>query len=200
MIKAIIYDHGGVIVTQHGLRACAEDYATKNGLNKKEFGDFVIENWQLAKVNTISSDEFWVRIAKYAKKSKDNLRTEFIKDIKVNEEMVKIIKKLHESNKIKLLHLSNHIEDWLESEISRFRIKGLFHHFLPSYRTRLAKPNRKAYQLALDALGTKAEETIFVDDMERNTVVAMELGINVILFDGNVENFRKKLISFGISI
>jgi putative hydrolase of the HAD superfamily len=43
------------------------------------------------------------------------------------------------------------------------------------------KPNREAYQLALDYLGIAASDCLLIDDMERNLRPARELGMQTIL-------------------
>ena len=44
------------------------------------------------------------------------------------------------------------------------------------------KPDRRAFETALDVLGARPEEAVFVDDSERNVRCALELGIDGIRF------------------
>lgn len=51
-----------------------------------------------------------------------------------------------------------------------------------SYRDRVIKPDTKIYQLLLDRYGLRAEESVFLDDTEKNLPPAEALGIRTILF------------------
>jgi FMN phosphatase YigB (HAD superfamily) len=48
---------------------------------------------------------------------------------------------------------------------------------------RLAKPEAKIYEYCLEGLGTRAEETLFIDDREVNIQGAQGLGIRTIRFE-----------------
>jgi putative hydrolase of the HAD superfamily len=52
-----------------------------------------------------------------------------------------------------------------------------------SHEVRLAKPEAKIYEYCLEGLGTRAEETLFIDDREVNIQGAQSLGIRTIRFE-----------------
>ena len=52
-----------------------------------------------------------------------------------------------------------------------------------SHELKLAKPEAKIYEYCLKGLGTRAEETLFVDDREINIQAAQALGIAAIRFE-----------------
>jgi FMN phosphatase YigB (HAD superfamily) len=45
------------------------------------------------------------------------------------------------------------------------------------------KPDPGIYRLALACLGVRAEESLFVDDLEENLVAAREIGMGCLLMD-----------------
>jgi putative hydrolase of the HAD superfamily len=49
--------------------------------------------------------------------------------------------------------------------------------------TKILKPDPRAYALGLEALGTRPERTVFVDDQMRNVVGARKAGLVVVAFD-----------------
>ncbi|ORY57695.1 HAD-like domain-containing protein [Leucosporidium creatinivorum] len=59
-------------------------------------------------------------------------------------------------------------------------LKGMFDLFIESSVEKLRKPDPAFYQLALDRLGVKAEETVFLDDIGPNLAAAKKLGIHTI--------------------
>lgn len=53
-----------------------------------------------------------------------------------------------------------------------------------SYEIGVEKPQARAYEIALERLNAKPEETYFFDDNAANVQAAKELGINAVLFTG----------------
>jgi putative hydrolase of the HAD superfamily len=50
-------------------------------------------------------------------------------------------------------------------------------------RTGVLKPDRRAFELALEALGTAAPDTVFVDDQPVNVAAAAAVGLVTVRFD-----------------
>lgn len=67
-----------------------------------------------------------------------------------------------------------------------------------SYQDKVIKPDRKIYQLLLERYGLKAEESVFLDDTEKNLPPAEALGIHTILFK-NREQAVSELEKLGVS-
>ncbi len=72
--------------------------------------------------------------------------------------------------------------DWL----SRFDVQ------VWSYQLRVTKPDKEIYLYALEQLGTRAEETLFIDDKAENVATAVSLGMKGIIFS-TVEELREEL-------
>jgi 2-haloacid dehalogenase len=63
---------------------------------------------------------------------------------------------------IRLAFLSNMTDRLLEAGIRSSGLAGTFEHVLSTDRIKTYKPDPRAYQLGIDAFGTKREETLFV--------------------------------------
>ena len=61
------------------------------------------------------------------------------------------------------------------------------------------KPERRAYEIALERLGVGPEEAVFIDDRPTNVKGAKEVGINAILFK-NINHLKRKLESLSVKI
>jgi putative hydrolase of the HAD superfamily len=64
--------------------------------------------------------------------------------------------------------------------------------------TKVLKPDPRAYQIGLEALGTTPEQTLFVDDQIRNVRGAEAVGIPSVHFDvrrpaENMREIRRRL-------
>ena len=66
-----------------------------------------------------------------------------------------------------------------------------------SFQHKMAKPDPAIYRLTLDRLGTRPEETLFLDDKQANIDAARALAILGIQFS-TVEKLREDLISTGL--
>jgi putative hydrolase of the HAD superfamily len=66
-----------------------------------------------------------------------------------------------------------------------------------SCRLMLCKPEPAIYQHALDTYGLKAQETVFIDDVEKNVAAAARLGIRTIQFT-DAAQCERELRSLGI--
>ncbi|HEY1768191.1 MAG TPA: HAD family phosphatase [Terracidiphilus sp.] len=65
-----------------------------------------------------------------------------------------------------------------------------------SYQLRIAKPDPAIYRFVLEKLGTRAEETLFLDDKPVNIEAAQALGMKGIVFS-TVKQLRADLIAQG---
>ena len=66
-----------------------------------------------------------------------------------------------------------------------------------SYQHKMAKPDPAIYRLTLDQLGTRPEETLFIDDRPANIDAARALGLVAILFS-TIESLREDIIAAGL--
>lgn len=65
---------------------------------------------------------------------------------------------------------------------------------------KLVKPQPEIYKILLDRFKLNAEECAFIDDSITNVESAMNLNINGIVFHGDYQEVRKKLISLGVEV
>lgn len=105
-----------------------------------------------------------------------------------------IIKKLRK-NGYKLGLLSVHSREWVDYCEGLFDFHKLFHSRLYSFEVAVSKPEKRAYELILEKIGSQAHECLFIDDMETNLVPARKLGMKTLLFvDANtLEKELRKL-------
>lgn len=72
--------------------------------------------------------------------------------------------------------------------------------FFASSNIRLTKPDPKIYKLVLRKLGSKPENTAYIDDDMNNVKAARKLGIHAIQFDGNIVKLLTALNKLGIKV
>ena len=180
MIKAIIFDIGGVLVDQKQL---VEKFIRI--FKPKNIGKFWnclnIEAVPLCK-GEITEAEFWKRIGNIynVKSFPKNLWTEdFEKLTAINQDVMEIAKSL--KSKYKLGIISNTIEPHVK--INRKRgIFGIFDAVILSCEVNMTKDSKGIFFLTAKRLNIEADESIFIDDVGEFVDIAESAGMTGILF------------------
>jgi len=85
--------------------------------------------------------------------------------------------------------LSNDVSEW-SAYITEFHgLDKYFKHKIVSGDVKCRKPDRRIYELALERIGKKPEECLFIDNTAKNLLVAQELGIVPVMFDRDKEEY-----------
>ncbi len=201
MIKAVIFDFGVVFDQKHealeGFRAAAARY----NLEPQAFYDLLYsgEAWQRAKLGAMNADRYWRTIMEQlgheASGDVQAFREELFAGHELDPAVVRIAQRLH--RRVPLALLSN-ATDELEIVLrERWGIHHLFQVVVNSARVGVAKPDPRAYQMALDGLRCKPHEVLFIDDKPRNVRAAVELGIPSVLFT-DAASLEQELVARGL--
>ena len=87
----------------------------------------------------------------------------------------------------------NHREYW-----PRVPGNGLFDGLLVSAEVGCIKPEREIYKLLIERFDLVPEESVFIDDLPLNVEAATRWGMRGIVFHGDAEELRKKLLEIGV--
>lgn len=196
MIKAIIFDYGGVFTFRSNFRDYCEENKERLGIDPAELHKVIRENWMKSRVNDMDSMLFWKNIAEHAKIDSDKLRKELLDFFGFNYDLLEFVKKL--KDKYKLGMLSNQIEDWLEEVIENHHFNDIFEVIVTSYGSKKAKPDIEIFKEIVEKMSVKPEECVYIDDMEKNVAPAEKLGMKMLLFK-DFEQMKKELTDFGVS-
>jgi len=194
MIKAIIFDLGGVLMTDVPLEQIAEELAKNSSLSREELHAhlYPTKHWELLTLGKITEDEYW---DSFLKLSRINVEKKYLKD-KVRSSLyplghsTRIVELL--KNHYKLGILSNHSKEWSQYMEQKFDLFKSFDSMVFSCDVGLRKPDLKIYEIATEELKCDAEgrtirfapeECVFIDDKKRNTDAAEKLGIKGIVFE-----------------
>lgn len=185
MIKAILFDFGGVIY-EHPKEVIPEViariYSQPIEIAKKEYtrfkDDYYIGKIQTGKLLTSLSSIF------KSKKSIGEIKDLWIRNYaaiaKPNKEVLKIIKKLHKTYKIFLFSNTTEMSHLHNSKTGIYdNFDGLF----MSFKIGMKKPDKKIYEKILSKIDCKPEECIFIDDDPKNLEPAKLKGMTTILFN-----------------
>lgn len=206
MIKNLIFDLGGVVVTLDPNEAYSR--FEKLGISdaRQQMGVYGQTGiFKAVEDGSIDADEFCRQLAMQAQAKSAFFPNEpspcysfdeaqwawmgYIKDVPV--ERLRNLLKLKEKYNVCLLSNTNpFIMNWAESENfsgDGHSISHYFHEIYCSCRLKDYKPSPSIYKKVLALSGFKAEETVFVDDGPSNITSAESVGIRGLLVPENAD-------------
>lgn len=194
-IESIIFDWGGVLIDDPRpglLRYCStafgvplEDYTPVHELFLHEFH-----------TGKISEDRFWQQIADKLDKPVPPAKWyEAFRSVYVpKQEMFRLASSLHDKG-YKTALLSNTelpaVEFFHEWDYDMFDV------LVFSCLEGVMKPGRSIYEITLERLGSKAEQTVFIDDRQDYIRGAEEIGLHTILFK-SIDQVKDELVRLGV--
>ena len=181
MIKNLVFDIGGVILTE-----LTVDYFDLNGDEKKNLNKIIFYDKRFRKClnGDMKVDEYLSELIKENSKYKKEI--EMILGIKYQKYMLPIKKDvlelLYELKKnYNIYFLSNLTDvsyDYLYNEVGILKdFPGIY-----SFKEHLQKPNTEIYELLIKRFNLRKEETVFFDNTQRNVDAGNRAGIKSILF------------------
>lgn len=197
MIKAIIFDLGGVLFT-NGTKQFIQDISKKYNLDPelvKEIMDGDVgSQYREAK---ITRDEFWkIALEKLnLPENIDNLEEQWISGYELIEGTKDIILEL--AKKYKVYYLSDNVRERVDRINNKYNFLEWFEDGIFSHEVGVRKPNPEIYKYALKKARVNPNEAVLIDDKQSALEPAQEIGITSILFE-TPEQLRKKLTKIGI--
>jgi len=203
MIKNIIFDMGQVL-----LKFDPDFFIERAGINDKEDKEILIREiyksleWSRMDRGSLSPKEaaqiMEARVPEHLKGVVKELTCEWDRPIIPIQGSLELVKELKEKG-YKLFLLSNAASNQPDYWV-RYKGYEYFDDTIVSCFYNLVKPQPEIFKLALDKFNIKADETIFIDDSTVNCEGAYFSGIQPIVFHGDYQETRKKLIEFGVNV
>ena len=198
MIKALIFDLGGVVLNR-GLWLF-RDYLTKTyGVTDEDTISIFIKRYYKPYFSgKINEEEFWRCSLKDLGIKADwaGLKQKLLDFYEPNEGMFDLLSSL-KGKGYKTVLLSDQTKEWWPYLNKKYNIEPHFDYCIISAKVGVHKPDERIYRIALEKSQTSAENSVFIDDLEKNLVPARKLGVKTILYK-DTEQLKKELISLGI--
>ena len=191
--KLIIFDFFGVISSE-----IAPVWLRKY-FNEEDAKRIKLEIVSKVDSGEITEMELYRQLGELANVTPDEVAKDWMDLVKINEELVKFIRKIKENHKVILL--SNASSTYLRKILNRYELIPLFDEIIISSEVKLVKPGSEIYQLALDRMQVKPEESVMIDDNIVNVNGAKQIGIDGILYtnvNSLIEELKQDLNCFSI--
>lgn len=197
MIKNIIFDLSEVIISgYHGVEKIIkrqyaipeEDFKKQKFLKYEYFLDLMR--------GKLSEEEYLEELLKGTnwnisiEKLKTAIRQNLNQPIPGTMEIIKELKE----GKYQLILLSDHVKEWMEYIEENNKDLEIFDKKIFSYDIETVKSDEQTFKIVLEKAAIVADETLFIDDYEKNVKNAEAVGIHGIVFE-NAEQLRKVLSS-----
>ena len=196
MIKNVVFDFGQVLV--HFIPAYMVGKFVQDGQDSELLQQVVFDRlyWDKLDAGTITDEEVLTaikaRIPERLWRVSEEIYTRWIENIPEIDGMRELVGYIKEKYGVRLFLLSN-ISEYFAEHADEIDMLKLLDKCIFSAVCRRVKPNREIFEYLCSSCGIEAEETVFVDDNEKNICGAEAYGIRGYLFDGDVERLRSYL-------
>jgi putative hydrolase of the HAD superfamily len=200
-LRAVIFDYGIVLTGPPDPETWA-NLLRISGLPQERFEPLYWDDRRAYDVGHLSGLGFWQRFLLSAGMPANWAMAEELNrwDVRLwtveNPAMLAWQLQLKERG-LKTAILSNMGDSVLESIEREFNWIHRFDVLVWSFQLGIAKPDPAIYRHTLDELGSRPEETLFIDDKRENVEAARALGIQAIQYS-TVERLRADLIAAGL--
>lgn len=184
MIKAVIFDIGGVIVRTED-HSSRRQWEKKLGLTEWESETIVFNSEMGTKAQSgeITDEELWQWVGQRLKLNGSTLaefRAGFWAGDVLDSGLVDFIRTLRP--KYQTAVISNATDNLQNALTNQFKIADAFDLIVGSATEKVMKPDPRIYQRTLERLGRQPNEAVFIDDFAHNIQAAEELGMAAIHF------------------
>jgi epoxide hydrolase-like predicted phosphatase len=184
MIKAIVFDLGGVVFTNdwhYNSPEKLDAFIRAFGVSEEDMERAWREHWPKLKLGHITEDEFWQRFQMTTGGTVDISEAKRLwrKYQHPIEMMPELVVKLQN---YRLAAMTTISKEWLDYKLVTYHLDTVFEFVLGSGYLGIAKPDPAIYELLLEKLDLPAGEIVYIDDSSQALEPAAALGINTILF------------------
>ena len=182
-IRAVYFDLGGVILRTE-FQAPRQHMAERFGMEYEDLIKLVFDSQTAiqATIGLLSEDEHWAAVARrlhLPESDTQALRDEFFAGDVTDLHLLELIRGLRKHYKVGLI---SNAWSGLRPWIVKNKFADVFDAMIISAEVRVAKPDARIYQVALEALGVAPAEAIFLDDFAANVDGARAVGMQAIHF------------------
>jgi len=194
-VKAVLFDMNGVITGEIGVEI-RKELCKGLGIIFEDFENFCKQYRNMGMRGEIDTPEISRFVEEYFNVNDVGTRwlSLYREKISIDSEVMDLARSLMKKLTVGIL------SDMTRSFVPILKEKGVYEGFDPviiSCDVGMKKPEKGIYELALERVGVKAEECVFVDDREENLETPREMGIHTIHFR-STDQLKRELKELGV--
>lgn len=196
MYKAIICDFGGVIGTDVDI--IIDEIFQERGLSQELAASVWKKHWPKLKLGAEPVNNYWFDLSQSLGDEAlvQSIREETTSRMRVYGPVLQYLSSFRKKGFI-LAILSNESVEWMDVYREKGWLNDAFDKLYVSGELGMAKPQKEFYELVLDNYDLAPNETIFIDNMLRNTDAAEALGIKGIIYE-SLDQLKSELANLGL--
>lgn len=199
MIKAIIFDWGGVLTIGGYVKRFVKNLSIEYDIDLSNDFKFIDDLFVLYDVEDLDLDAFCSKLKNIGiDTDKERLTKVLLDSIVLNHEMIDLLKSLKSNYKIMMLSDNNsYIVNLLNKNFKEFM--SLLDETYFSYTIKIRKPDIRFFNYVIESSKLNPSECVFVDDKEKNVKGSEKTGMKGILFK-SVSQLKKDLENLGVVV
>lgn len=186
-ITTLIFDMYGVIIEESKGNFIPYTY---NHFDESEY-ERITKQFRVEKLfgkagnGELSSDEFLAMLGFH--NTQHHMRDYIENHLTLDAGFIPFAEKF--AGRYEFVLLSNDVSEWSAYITEYHGLDKYFKHKIVSGDVKCRKPEKRIYEIALEKIGKKPEECLFVDNTGKNLMVAQEIGIMTVMFDRDKEAY-----------
>jgi putative hydrolase of the HAD superfamily len=198
-ITHVFFDIGGVLGTNGWDREQRAAAARHFSLDVAELEDLHSEAVAMLEQGRIGLDEYLRNTVFYRPRpfGLEEFKACMMAQSAPFPETIALARMLARTGRYRLMTINNESDELNRYRLEQFGLRGIFIAFFSSCWLGVLKPARRMYQLALAISQAVPEDSVFVDDRERNLEPARALGMRTIRYT-DAPRLRQDLAELGV--
>jgi len=182
-VTTLFLDIGGVMLSNgwgHESRKSASEAFNLDFDDMEERHHLTFVTYEEGK---LTMGEYFNRIVFYRKRdfTPDQFRDFMFAQSTPFAEMIELIQKLKEQNRIKIAVVNNEARELNEYRIKKYNLNQFVDFYISSCFVHFRKPDADIFRIALDIAQVPAEHVVYIENTQMFVDVASDLGIRSIL-------------------
>ncbi len=200
-ITTVFTDVGGVLLTNGWDRAARKLAAKTFDLNEEEMNErhhLIFDTYEEGK---LSLDEYLHRTVFYETRpfTKGEFREFMFRQSKPIPEMIALMRRIRELNRVKVIAVSNEGKELTLHRIRTFGLGSFVDFFVSSCFVHYRKPDPDIYRIAMDIAQASPPDIVYIDDRLMFVEVAADLGLRSV-WHKDCASTRTALQQLGVAL
>jgi putative hydrolase of the HAD superfamily len=198
-ITHVFFDIGGVLGTNGWDREQRAAAVRHFGLDAADLEDRHVESIAILEQGRMTLDEYLRCAVFYRPRSftAEDFKAYMLAQSTPFPESIAVARELAGSGRYRLMTINNESAELNRYRLEHFGLRDLFITFFSSCWVGILKPAQRIYEVALAMAQAKPEESVFIDDRDRNLEPARGLGMRTIRFT-DAARLRQELAELGV--